>query len=74
MLERVPRKEMTPHVAARDAFDARHDHEIGIRADDVERIELNAAQPLEHRARAARAAAQWAGEAEVGDQKRALGG
>jgi hypothetical protein len=54
----MPGKEMAPHIAARNVIDARHDHEIRVRAEDIERIELNAAQPIEHRARAACAAAQ----------------
>ena len=58
MLERMPRKQVAPDVAALDAIHPRHDHQIGIRADEVERIELNAAQSLQHRPRAARAAAE----------------
>jgi len=57
MFERVFRKEMTPDIATLDVVRARHDDEVGIRADHIERIELDAAQTLEHVADAARAAA-----------------
>src|SRR5262249_61707043 len=48
VLEGVARKEAAPDVAAADAVRARHDHQVGVRADGVERIELDAAQAIEH--------------------------
>jgi hypothetical protein len=56
MLEGMPRKEMAPDVAAPHVVDARHHDEVGVRADDVERIELDATQALEHGPHTARTA------------------
>jgi hypothetical protein len=68
VLERVPGKEVSPHVAALYVFGSRHDHEVRIRSDGVERIELDAAEPVENRARAASAASDDPIESEVRDQ------
>lgn len=70
MLERVAREEVPPDVSARCAVDARHDDEIGVRADDVERIELNAAEPVEQRTRSCCARTDAPVEREVTDQAR----
>jgi hypothetical protein len=44
MLEGVMRKEMAIYVAADDSVDARKRNEVGIRADRIERVELDATQ------------------------------
>jgi hypothetical protein len=69
MLEGVAGKEVAPDVAAPRVLDAGHDHEIGVGADGVERIELDAAQTLEHRPHATRAAAEVAVEAVMRDEQ-----
>jgi hypothetical protein len=69
VLEGAPRKEMAPDVAALDAVDAGQDDEIGVRAEDVERIELDAAQPFERRTHAARATTQRTVEGMVRDER-----
>jgi hypothetical protein len=38
----------TPHIAATDVVDARHDQQVGVGSDFVEWIDLNAPQPVEH--------------------------
>jgi len=60
---------MAPDVAALHAVDAGQDDEIGVRAEDVERIELDAAQPFERRTHAARATPQRTVEGMVRDER-----
>ena len=62
-------EEVPIHVAAREAVDAGHRHEVGVRPEGVERIELNAAEPLEKRPDAfASASVRRTREAEVADE------
>jgi streptogramin lyase len=56
VFERAAGEKVAPDVAAPDVVDARQHDEVGVRPDDVERIELDAAQSLEHRPHTARAA------------------
>jgi len=61
----VAREEMAPDVAATDVVGARHHHQVGIRPDRVERIELDAAQALQNISRPRRAATDNAVERAV---------
>ena len=76
MLERVAGQEVPVDVAARDAVHARERDEVGVGAERIERVELDAAQPREERAHALRARREGGRrEGVVPDEPRArLGG
>ena len=71
VLERVTGEDVRPELTSPHAVDACHDDEVGIRADDVEGIDLDAAEPFEHRAHPAPARAEARCQAKVRDEKAA---
>ena len=50
VLEGMAGEEVPVHVALRDAVHARERHEVGVGAERIERVELDAAEPREERA------------------------
>jgi len=68
VLEGVAGKEMLPEVTAGNVLRPSHHDEIRIRPDGVQRVDLNAAETVEHRAGSASASAARSGEPEMRDE------
>ncbi len=69
MLECVAGQRMAKHVAARDPVDAREGDEVRVRSHGIERIDLHAAERVEHGAHAGRPAlATRPGETQLPDE------
>lgn len=69
MLEGETREEMSPDVAGLCAFHPCHDHEVGVGADDIEGVELDASQAFQNCPRASCSCSPVMIESEMGDQQ-----